>query len=149
MSKLLIALLAIVMAGCATIEELALNESPFASSQNLSSFEVQALLKKGEVVIIDVRSPAERQKGLIKGPVQVQFGPDKWGDKVLESEEQQFVQRITSIAKPGQEIVLFCQFGVRSEFARLLLQKYGINARSVQDGYLGNTKGPGIKAWDI
>lgn len=138
--KALAALLLVSCAGgCATT----------GVERGMSSFEALGKHERGEIVVVDVRSAEERAGRLPRGPVlHVQFGPDRWRNDITFDQETAFVRKIERLAARGKPLVLLCQYGVRSGAAVRALRRHRVEARSVEDGYLGNELGPGWAAWD-
>ncbi len=99
--------------------------------------------------MIDVRSADERHGRLSKLSMpHIQFGPDGWTGRVDEEEIAAFAERVKAVGQGTKPVALLCQQGVRSGYAADALKRHGLNVTSVVDGYLGNGRGPGWKAWE-
>jgi rhodanese-related sulfurtransferase len=78
-------------------------------------------LKQGDVVLLDVRTPAEFRSGNIRGAVLIPL--------------QELHRRSDELQKhKGQEIVCYCQSGSRSLVAAAQLRKKGLNAAHLEGG---------------
>ncbi len=93
--------------------------------KDLSPNEVSALLKKGEIVLIDVREPAEYASGRIHGALNFPLST--------------FDPRALPLPEAQKRIVLQCGSGKRSATAIERCQRAGLNV----DSHLGG----GIMAW--
>jgi rhodanese-related sulfurtransferase len=90
--------------------------------------EIEARLKsKGGLLLLDVRTEAERQSGSIRGSLHIPIASLRSRMKELEQHK-------------SREIVCYCASGSRSASAALLLKKNGFNA--------GNLRG-GIAEWNF
>ena len=90
--------------------------------------EIEARLKsKGGLLLLDVRTDAERRSGAIRGSLHIPIASLRSRMKEL----KQYRER---------EIVCYCASGSRSASAALLLKKSGFNA--------GNLRG-GIAEWNF
>ena len=140
MRSFFIVALAVILPACASV-------SIYRPSEDFNAFAAVALWKNKELTVVDVRSRKERLKGGPSGVIAVQFGPDAWEEKVSDEEVERFIRELHAL-KLETPIALLCQYGVRSESARKALEARGIIVRSVSDGYLGNSLGPGWNAWE-
>lgn len=97
-----------------------------AAITTISSSEAEALYREGEVLFLDVREPAEFEKGHIPGAVNIPM--------------KQVAQKISQTA-PDKEsrILIYCRSGRRSALVTADLMKAGYTR-------LMNLGG-GIKAW--
>lgn len=78
-------------------------------------------LKQGDVVLLDVRTPAEFQTGNIRGSVLVPL--------------QELHRRTEDLQKyKGNELICYCQSGSRSLMAAAQLRKKGFNAAHLEGG---------------
>ncbi len=128
----------LVLVSCAQIDE----------TDSIISLDAITAYERGAIVVVDVRSVRERHGGIPKFAMpHVQFGPDTWsaasdGDRVT------FVARIRAVVPNDRSVALLCQAGIRSLAAAAALREHGIVALNIRDGYLGNSHGPGWKAWE-
>ena len=111
-----------------------------AAADNLTASEAWSRAKKGEVVLIDVRSPAEwRQTGIPKGAKAITIH-DPGGIAA-------FVAKIKAAVKGDRSarIALICAAGVRSHRAQAALRLAGFsNVLNVREGMMGrNASAPG------
>lgn len=87
-----------------------------------SPSEVETRLKgKDGLVLLDVRTDAERQSGAIKGSLHIPLGSLRARLNELEKHKK-------------QEIVCYCASGSRSVSAALLLNKHGFSAGNLRGG---------------
>jgi rhodanese-related sulfurtransferase len=92
-----------------------------ALKQNTPS-EIEARLKSKEgLLLLDVRSDAERQSGSIRGSLHIPIASLRSRMKELEQYK-------------SREIVCYCASGSRSASAALLLTKNGFNAGNMRGG---------------
>jgi len=133
--------LSLYCSGCASIST--------PDEDEIGAFEALALHDHGEVLLIDVRSEKEKASASPKAKsIALQFGPDTWSGKVSKEEELRFIARIATLETNSRQLVLLCQYGVRSRAAIAVLRQARIRAKSVTDGYAGNESGPGWGAWE-
>ncbi len=87
-----------------------------------SPAEVEGLMqKRSSLLLLDVRTAAERQHGSIKGSVHIPL--------------QKLQERLDDLAKnKNKEIVCYCQSGNRSLTAALLLRRNGFKAANMRGG---------------
>lgn len=94
-------------------------ESP-SGFENVSVQEAKAMVEKGDVFILDVRTPDEFNSSHIKGatliPVSNAFGSSLSSDRLLEA-------RIDEV--PKKKILVYCRTGHRSNTASTKLVKAG------------------------
>jgi rhodanese-related sulfurtransferase len=104
--------------------------------------------ERHEIIVVDIRSAAEVLSAFPKHAlIQIQFGPDQWGS-VTEEQVAAFIRRLAPFMSGGSPVFLLCQYGVRSETASRLLARRGLSVTNIKDGYLGNSYGPGWRAWE-
>lgn len=95
-------------------------------------------VESGELLLIDVRSPAEwRETGIPEPAIPVTIhqsgGPSAFFDAIIKA-----------VGDDDRPIALICASGRRSGVARRLLTEHGFTAVfDVSEGMLGNSKGPG------
>jgi len=78
-------------------------------------------LKQGDVVLLDVRTPAEFHSGNIRGAVLIPL--------------QELHRRVEDLQKyHGKELICYCQSGSRSLMAAAQLRKKGLNAAHLEGG---------------
>jgi len=87
--------------------------------RNLSPDEVAAELKRGNVVLVDLREPEEREEnGAIPGSVSAPRGMlEFYADPTTSYHREEF--------DPEQDIILYCSAGGRSALAADTLQQMG------------------------
>jgi rhodanese-related sulfurtransferase len=84
--------------------------------------EIEARLKsKGGLLLLDVRTDAERQSGSIRGSLHIPIASLRTRMKELEQYK-------------SREIICYCASGSRSASAALLLNKNGFNAGNLRGG---------------
>jgi rhodanese-related sulfurtransferase len=87
-----------------------------------STTEIEARLKsKGGLLLLDVRTDAERQSGSIRGSLHIPIASLRARMKELEQYK-------------SREIVCYCASGSRSASAALLLKKHGFMAGNLRGG---------------
>ncbi len=92
------------------------------SLKQYSPAEIAERLKsKDGLILLDVRTDAERQSGAIKGSLHIPVGSLRSRLKELEPHRQ-------------REIVCYCASGSRSVSAALLLKQNGFTAANLQGG---------------
>jgi rhodanese-related sulfurtransferase len=97
------------------------------SIRQYSPAEVRERLRDRNIVLLDVRTEAERRAQAIRGSLHLPL--------------QQMGQRVRELeAYRSKEIICYCRSGNRSLSAALLLSKQGFNA--------GNLKG-GLAEWNL
>lgn len=97
--------------------------------KNISKQELQEVLKKEGVQLVDVRTPAEFNQGAIDGAVHI----DYWGDD--------FIAKVSKQFDKNKAIYLYCKVGGRSSKAAKLLVDNGFKkVYSLQGGYSGWTQ---------
>ena len=119
----------------AFIAWLFLSLAAFADTPIISAPEAQAKLQRGEIVLLDIRSPKEwRETGVAKGA---------WPVSMHESD---FGKRINAILAqyPPEQVAVMCAVGGRSKYVTDLLEKKGITGViDMSEGMIGNKRGPG------
>ncbi|HON08374.1 MAG TPA: FAD-dependent oxidoreductase [Verrucomicrobiota bacterium] len=83
-------------------------------------YEVDSMMKSG-VVVLDVRTPAERAKGSIPGSIHIAL--------------DELRNRINELPK-DMEILVHCQSGQRSYFACRILKQNGFKVKNLSGSYL-------------
>lgn len=82
--------------------------------KNLSSTEVKKMIDKGQVTVVDVRTPGEWNAGHINGATHIDINrPD-------------FVKKVTELQAKKKPIVVYCAAGGRSAKAAGMLSGSGI-----------------------
>jgi rhodanese-related sulfurtransferase len=101
--------------------------------QNLTTDETAAELESGDVLLVDIREPAERaQTGAIPGAVEAPRGMlEFWADPTSPYHREEF--------RPDRRVILHCASGGRSALAAAMLQDMGYTNAAHLDG--------GINAW--
>ncbi len=101
-------------------------KSAIAKIKMITPHEAQAIMDKGEIIIIDVRTEKEFRRGTIPGAMHIPRG-------LLEFK----VHKV--ITDPNQKIIVFCKTGGRGALATLRLKEMGYK-------YVYNIKG-GFNVW--
>ncbi len=116
---------------------------------SMSYLDTVQLLENGGAVIVDVRAMHEKESGVPRiATNQIQFGPDNFRDRpASEKEKDEFIDKILKLNTGGKKILLLCTYGVRSESARQALAQSGIEAFSIEGGWLGRNGQTGLKDW--
>ncbi len=83
-------------------------------------YEVDSIMKSG-VVVLDVRTPAERSSGNIPGSIHIPL--------------DELRNRINELPK-NREILVHCQSGQRSYFAARILEQHGFKVKNLSGSYL-------------
>ena len=103
-----------------------------ARVENLSVEQVAAEMHQGDVTIIDIREPNEREQGAIPGSVSAPRGMlEFWADPTSPYHRSEF--------DPSRRIILSCASGGRSALAADTLREMGYTRVAHLDG--------GFKAW--
>ena len=103
-----------------------------ARVENLSVEQVAAEMKRGDVTIIDIREPNEREQGAIPGSISAPRGMlEFWADPTSPYHRGEF--------DPSRRIILACASGGRSALAADTLREMGYARVAHLDG--------GFKAW--
>jgi rhodanese-related sulfurtransferase len=110
------------------------------AQRSLSAAEAEALMSKGELLLVDVRSKPEWvQTRIAEGALPITIH-DPEGKAA-------FVEKVAAAAggETGRPIAFICATGVRSAYAYQLLEERGFtNLYNVPEGMLGNPRhGPG------
>ena len=85
------------------------------------------LVKSGDYVIVDVRTPEEYAEGHIEGAVNVDFKSDGFEKLVRKS------------IKKGAPLAIYCRSGRRSKEAAKVLSRMGYSGYELDKGYLSWT----------
>lgn len=106
-----------------------------AEQQIWSAPDARAALAKGEMVLVDIRSPGEwAQTGVAEGAV------------ALTMHSPQFARQITTLlnAQKDKPVGLICATGGRTAYVVSFLAKNGFpGVIDVSEGMIGNTRGAG------
>ena len=101
----------------------------------ISAADAQAMQAKGEIILLDIRSPGEwRETGVPAGA------------KMVTVHRRDFMAAVLKVTggDRSKPIALICAIGGRSAMARRFLAKHGFtNVVDVSEGMLGNHRGPG------
>jgi rhodanese-related sulfurtransferase len=120
--------------------------SPGFAAENMTPKDAWAKMQTGELVLVDVRRPAEwRSTGLAPGAIPLTMGGDAFYAEL---------ERIAS-ANPGKTLALICAAGGRSTMAAIELEKRGLSdVVDVKAGMLGGMLSSGwldeglpVEAW--
>ena len=112
----------------------------------ISAQEAYAKSKANEIVLIDIRSPAEwKESGIAETAIAISM------------HEKGFLEGLEKVRKenPNKEIALICATGGRTHFVQNELKKRNLGSViDVSEGMFGNKRGPGwiaqqlpIKKW--
>ena len=91
--------------------------------KSISTIELKALLDKGSIQLIDVRTPKEIEQGFIKTAKFADFYSENFLEKVIKELDK---------SKP---VYLYCRSGNRSGKSAKILQEKGYNTYNVLGGY--------------
>jgi rhodanese-related sulfurtransferase len=94
----------------------------FSRTQSISPADAAARMRKGELVVIDVREPVELRAGRIKGARNIPLG--------------QLTGRLGELGQ-GKAVAFVCQSGARSARATRAAAKAGLDAVNVSGGVMG------------
>ena len=102
-------------------------------------------------IMVDVRGPTERRRdGIPKHQHHwIPFGADRWLGGASLEEQENFLRRASDTLGPATEaprLIIICSVGVRSEAAARVLAAAGYDANNLQDGWIGNDMGEGLRA---
>ncbi|MFM9900318.1 MAG: rhodanese-like domain-containing protein [Polaromonas sp.] len=94
----------------------------------------------GEVVLVDVRSDAEREwVGFVPGAVPLAW--KQWPGMAMNPD---FDEALKAAVPAGQKVVLLCRSGVRSiAAAQRATQALGLQAYNILEGFEGDANGQG------
>jgi len=93
-------------------------------NRSLAQYEasqLDAVMKTGKAILLDVRTDAERRAGAIRGSLHIPL--QLLNVRIAELEEHK-----------GKEIICYCHSGSRSVSAALLLLRSGYNAANLRGG---------------
>ena len=94
-------------------------------------------LASGEVVMVDVRTDAEREwVGFVPGAVAVAW--KQWPGMAMNAG---FDDALRAAVPPGGKVVLLCRSGVRSVAAARRATELGIEAYNILEGFEGDADG--------
>lgn len=89
--------------------------------------ELRALLERGDVQVVDVREPVERDEGYLPGSTNIPY---------------RLLRRAgTGALRRDQPVVTVCESGPRAALAASLLQREGFDVRPVADGGIADLGG--------
>ncbi len=104
-----------------------------AGIENLTPSEVEAELKGGGVVLVDIREPHETKCGVIEGALVVPRG-------MLEFRADPTMPQHHDALDPGRRVILYCAAGSRSALGAKTLQELGFRDVAHLEG--------GVKGWE-
>lgn len=111
-----------------------------ADPQLLAADAAFAQAKSGQIVLLDIRRPAEwRQTGVPSGALPL----------TMHTEEDSFYRRVLAAVggDKTKAVALICAAGNRSSWASGFLERKGFtNVRNVAEGFFGNASLPGWRA---
>lgn len=90
--------------------------------KNISIKDLEILLKK-DIQLVDVRTPEEWKKGIIKNALKIDITSDNFEVNALKQLDK---------SKP---VYLYCRSGIRSLIAGEMLYKHGFTVYNFEDGY--------------
>lgn len=90
--------------------------------ENISVEDLEILLKK-DIQLVDVRTPDEWKKGIIKNALKIDITSDNFEAKAIEKLDK---------SKP---VYLYCRSGIRSLIAGEILYKQGFIVYNLESGY--------------
>jgi rhodanese-related sulfurtransferase len=97
----------------------------------------------GRVQLIDVRAARERLEREVPRAVLIQFGPDQLDDGVSDVEREKFLFALARVINKTDEVLVICNYEVRSTAAVRLMRAHGyLNASSIAGGYMGTRDHP-------
>jgi len=103
---------------CLIISALIFSNALFAEVVQIDSEQLKELLEAG-VTVIDVRTPPEwEQTGIVEGSLPIMFFNQK-----RQPLTEQWVQQVSRIITPQDELVLICRTGSRSGLIATYLTK--------------------------
>lgn len=107
---------------------------PVAAADLLNALAAREAALKGEVVLIDIRTPAEWKQ---TGVPDVAF--------TLDMQDSGFLAGLKRLmdTNPGKRIAVICATGGRSTFVAETLGERGIDLVNVAEGMMGSGSGPG------
>lgn len=128
-----------LLAALATIAALAVfffsATATFAASPQMSATGAFAAAQKGEIVLIDIRTPGEwEQSGIGKGAIP------------LDMRGADFVETVVKIhrSNPGRPVALICATGGRSGVVTRMLERQGVTGViDIAEGMYGSAAGRG------
>ena len=91
--------------------------------KSISTIELKVLLKKGNLQLIDVRTPKEVKKGFIKTALFINYFEKDFTNKVIEKLDK------------NKSVYLYCRSGNRSGKSAKQLQEKGFDVYNVLGGY--------------
>ena len=107
---------------------------PVQADQILSAEMARDRALKGEIVLVDIRTPGEwAETGL----------PDV--AHAIDLQSQDFGPKLKALmdANAGKPIAMICATGGRSSYVTQALAKHGITILNVREGMMGSADGPG------
>lgn len=107
---------------------------PARADELMSVQEARAAALKGEIVLIDIRTPEEWSA---TGVPDVAHTIDLHGEK--------FVVKLNRLmqAHPDKPVAMICATGGRSSYVAKALEQRGITILNVREGMMGSPDGPG------
>ena len=108
--------------------------SPAAAADLMSAMAAREAALKGDVVLIDIRTPGEwKQTGV----------PDV--AHTLDLQDRAFLDGLKRLMdeNPDKKIAVICATGRRSTFLAQALGKHGVDLVNVDEGMMGSASGPG------
>lgn len=113
----------LLLSGCAEANKVEVQASaPAGLGATIAAGELAAGIARGEVLLVDVRTPEEFAAGRIAGAVNMPL--DSFDPKALPRQ-------------PGKETVVYCRSGRRSAIAvKLMIQAGGEASRQLEGGTL-------------
>ena len=121
--------------------------------KQLASKEIKEYLKtKSDCVLLDVRTNEEwNQIGKPDGEkigLKTHLLPIQFGEMRIFNEN--FIKEFKNLnVNQGQEILIICRSGIRSQLAAELLTKENYTCLNISDGFEGNNKNVGWKKCEL
>ncbi|MEY8120673.1 MULTISPECIES: rhodanese-like domain-containing protein [unclassified Falsihalocynthiibacter] len=113
----------------------------FAQTQKMSASEAYPAALSGDLIILDIRSPAEwEETGVPKGAWPVTLHDPSFGENL-----QNILKRY-----PDKDVALICATGGRSNYVASVLENNGLlGIIDISEGMFGNGKAPGWIAREL
>lgn len=118
----------------ALVTTMAITCPAFAETQLMSAAEAYEAVRKGDMLLLDIRSEEEwRETGLADGALPVSMHSREFGRNL-----QRLMQKFED--KP---IAMICATGGRTAYVASVLKENGLDVIDVSEGMMGNRRGNG------
>jgi rhodanese-related sulfurtransferase len=98
----------------------------------------------GGVKLLDVRAAHERLGREISQSIYIQFGANRWDNRLSELEAESFLLALAHVVNKTDEVFVICNQEVRSAAAVRLMRAHGYrSASTIAGGYMGTRGQPG------